>query len=99
MQRLPCRPRLLQVPQVGDVGLMWPPGWSEPAGWTVRISWRLASTQQDRNPDAARVWPQTDVDGGELWIVGDSGEQLDTAGLQSDVVSSMWIFRIADGTW
>ena len=52
-----------------------------------------------RSQYSARVWPQTDVDGGELWIVGDSGEQLDTAGLQSDVVSSMWIFRIADGTW
>ena len=45
------------------------------------------------------VWPQTDVDGGELWIVGDSGEQLDTAGLQSNVVSSMWIFSITSGTW
>ena len=31
---------------------MWPPGWSEPAGWTVRISpsWRLASAQQGRGP-------------------------------------------------
>ena len=43
---------LLQVPQAGDVGSMWPPGWSEPAGWTVRISpsWRLASAQQGRGP-------------------------------------------------
>ena len=43
---------LLQVPQTGDVGSMWPPGWSEPAGWTVRISpsWRLASAQQGRGP-------------------------------------------------
>ena len=40
----------------------------------------------------------SDADGGELWVVGDSGRQNDAA-TQPEIVSSMWRFSIAASTW
>eukprot|EP01045_Picozoa_sp_COSAG04_P003128 COSAG04_NODE_125_length_24621_cov_23.574015_3_plen_1093_part_00 len=40
----------------------------------------------------------SDADGGELWVVGDSGQPNDAA-TQPEIVSSMWRFSIAASTW
>ena len=76
--------------------------------WT-QVQLRTPQTEAGRNYFTMTddPWPPvwqnprgwvSDADGGELWVVGDSGSQNDAA-TQPEIVSSMWRFSIAASTW